>query len=325
MDPELNDDGDKQTPKDKAAQAAFDAGFAGTRATGPLIVTGEEADDDVDALEEAAASTKRAPRARNKPAAAPAPAQAEGKEGEGEPAAVDPFAGLPEPVRDALARVTTMEHDLRTTRDRLSAAEGRVAAFQREKDTQRQAPATAAAEVPTVAPKPPKRERVRGELPEVAEAMDELEEQLAALRKERATAPAPSAPAPSPASAPAPGQTAEDREAEALAALDPEWGTKMNSTAFKLWTSTLAENDRLTINGTDKAIVLAGYLKKFDKFTEGVETRTREATTTSQRRDTRTARAAAPPSSGSRGLPTKAFTEEEAFEAGFNKVRTGAY
>ncbi len=313
MNPEVIDEA-REDEEDPKTLAAFEAGFTSLVASPPLPKDAAAGNDDEPPEGEAAA--------------APAPAPAKGKKKDEPAPDVDPFAGLSEPVRDALARVTTLEHDVRATRTRSDELAGRVAALQRENDLlkQRTAPASAAADRETDAPTPPKntrREKVRGELPEVAEAMDELDEQMAAFRAAKAAETPSPAPAPSPAAATSPAQAAEDLEAQALAALDPDWGTKIGSTAYQLWLSTQPEQDRLLANGTDKAIVLAGYLKRFDKFTAGVETRTRQQTETSSRRDNRTARAAAPPSSGGRGLPTKPLSAEEAFEQAFERTRSG--
>lgn len=283
MDPELNQTAIDEN--DAAEQAAFDSVFS-------------------DAPAASAPVPAAAPAA---PAAAPAPAPAAPEEDE----AVDPFADLPEPVRQVLARVTTLEHDVRTVT-------GRNAALQRKLDQfEQQGRAPAPAVVPPPAPAPYKaREIVRGELPEVAEAMDEFEQML----KERNAPPAP-APTAAPEPAPAPAQQTADMDPEtaALAEVDPNWATKMNSTAFKLWLSSQPSEYQNTIMSTDKAIQVVGALKKFDGFQESVSARSRPAEDAAARRNTRAAASVAP-AGGTRGNPSagrKPMTGEEAFAWGF--------
>jgi hypothetical protein len=329
------DDNLKGTAGDDAntSSAEFLAGFDDADA-------GEEVD--LDAIAERAKTKKpkaAAPAptdaaAADAPAAAPSPTpkpvetpaaddRQDGEDEDSDPE-LDPFAQS-KMVQKILARQTEQEHALKTS-------QGRVAALQRELDQLKKAggpsraapaaspaPAAAAAE-PAPPPKRPEREKVRGELPEVAAAMDEQDQALQDLRKELEDARAARAEAPPPAPAPARAtETQEDVEARQLAELDPDWAPKMNSDAFKLWLSTQPEDYRTKVLSSSKAMEVATALKKFDGFMaqrQGDE----DEDPAAHRRTSRVERAVAPRGNGSRpGGLKRTLSSAELFVQGFNE------
>jgi hypothetical protein len=310
---------------DHTSSAEFLAGFDDA--------DGEEVDLDAIAEKAKAKKGKAAAPAPAPAAAAPAPAADpdapaaagdKADEAEEEPEAdpeLDPFAQS-KMVQKILARQTEQEHALKTS-------QGRVAALQRELDQLKKAggpsraapvanaPAAAAEAPPPAEPKKHvEREKVRGELPEVAAAMDEQDAALAELRRElEESRAARAAAAPAPAPAPQAQETPEDVEARQLAELDPDWAPKMNSDAFKLWLSTQPEDYRQRILSSSKAMEVATALKKFDGF---MVQREEGEDPSAQRRNTRVERAVVPRGAGSRpGGLKRTPTSAEAFERGF--------
>lgn len=284
MDPELID----QAQGDAAEEAAFNAGFANAQnGLQPVLPPAPDA--------------TKAPEARveeDKPAAAPAPAEAAA------PAPADPYADLPAPVRDAIAKLSTLEHDLKTVA-------GRNAALQRELAQLRN---TAAAPVAPPAPAAPraKRDQVAQELPEVAEALDEMREYVEQLAK----------PKPETQQAQPQGQAdAADPEAQALDEERPTWASDIQSTEFQLWLSRQPSDYQERVRSTSKAVVLAGALSKFDQFRAVVTTRMQAAAEASRKRQDRAAAAVTPQGAGSRGAPNTAMTDDELFTQGFNRAR----
>lgn len=186
---------------------------------GDFTTADEQAPGDTASDEPAAAPAEAA--SDPKPEAAPAAA----------PAAADPFAGLPEPVRAALA-AQRAEFD-----QRVRTAEGRVSALQREL-AQR-----ASAAPPAEAPKPKAIDAIREELPEVAAAIEEATGKTvdpAALRAEI---------------------MAELQEAT-LNDERPNWAQEVTSPEFKAWVAKQADGQ--AISSTGRASVLLKALKRFD-------------------------------------------------------------
>lgn len=92
----------------------------------------------------------------------------------------DPLAGLPEPVRQALARITELESANTQLLHHVKTAEGRVAAMQREFQQARQAQQTVApddapsqGQMAAAAKNPEKWEQLKQDFPEWASAMEE--------------------------------------------------------------------------------------------------------------------------------------------------------
>jgi len=93
---------------------------------------------------------------------------------------VDPLADLPEPVRQALAKITELETANAQLLHHVKTAEGRVAAMQREFQQARQASATVGTndapsqgQVAAAAKNPEKWEQLKQDFPEWASAMEE--------------------------------------------------------------------------------------------------------------------------------------------------------
>lgn len=289
MDPELIE----QAQDDAAEQAAFNAAFENAqKGMQPDLPPAPE---------------PKAPEARTEEdqpaAAAPVAAPAEAAA----PAAADPYADLPAPVRDAIAKLSSLEHELKTNA-------GRTAALQRELDKLR---TTAAAPVAAPAPAVPraKRDQVAQELPEVAEALDELRDYVETIKQK---------PEPQQQAQPQ-GQAGDESDAEA-AALDevhPGWIEKKDSTDFRLWLNRQDEQYREKVMTATKAVVMLDALSKFDRFQSTAAARAAAAAEAARKRIDRTAAAVTPQGAGARGAPNTAMTEDELFAAGFNSVRKG--
>lgn len=287
MDPELIE----QTQDDAAEEAAFNAAFENAqKGMQPDLPPAPE---------------PKAPEARveeDKPAAAaPVAAPAEAAA----PAAADPYADLPTPVRDLIAEFGTVKHELKTVA-------GRNAALQRELDKLRN---TAAAPVAAPAPAVPraKRDQVAQELPEVAEALDEMREYVEQLAKQK----------PEPQQQAQPQGEADDPEISVLNEERSTWAQDIQSTEFQLWLGRQPADYQSRIRTTTRAAVLVGALSKFDQFKTVVDTRMQAAAESARKRTDRAAAAVTPQGAGARGAPSTAMTEDELFAAGFNSVRKG--
>lgn len=299
MDPEnLNAEAnnERDTPEQAAERAAFEGAFSsdddGMRAPGD-----EPRDKPADVVAAAPA-----------PAAEPAVAAVE----------VDPFASLPPAMKDLLARVPTMEHDMKTTM-------GRVSALQRENEALRrqltQAPAASPAPAPAPA-EPTELDEVRAVreqgLPEVADAI-----QAAVRNAMKAAAPAPKPAEAAPAaSAPAPASAEDPRlqaEADALSSLQPDWAPKMNSADFKLWLGTQGQDVQERVLTTDRAIVVLDALTKFDRHRQAVGSAADQAARLAGKRNARAAAAVTPVRGGASAPPSQATDENAAFLQAFNE------
>jgi hypothetical protein len=170
-------------------------------------------------------------------AVAPDPAPAAQKPSEQAPA--DPYAELPEAVRNALAA------DRQLVEQRVRSAEGRVAALQRELAQRPQAPAPQA--------EPPRRTKLdalREELPEVVEAIEEARGQVVdadAMRQQmRAEAMA----------------TVQE---ELLEDKHPDWAQKLTGQSFQSWLQTQPADYQAKVRGTERAAVMSAALTTFDQ------------------------------------------------------------
>lgn len=185
----------------------------------------------------------------------------------------DPYAGLPDPVRNALAAIPVLEQRLRS-------AEGRVAALQREKAQATQPAPT------TEAPRNSKLDALRNELPEVAEALQEVMQTRG----------------------PDPEQLRTELRAELQAELQeellverrPNWAKEVTSDAFNAWLLTQPAEDQQRVRGTRRASDLLGALAKFDAHVAEQQRRQQ-----GQQRSERRLAAAVTPSSGARRAPAK--------------------
>jgi hypothetical protein len=88
----------------------------------------------------------------------------------------DPFAGLPPALMEKLNKIDDLQRANEDLKNHVKAAEGRVAAWQRERDQQRQQAEIVAptkAEVSTASANPEKWNQLKDDFPEWAEAMEE--------------------------------------------------------------------------------------------------------------------------------------------------------
>ena len=140
-----------------------------------------EAGEPTPALESQGTAPVDPPQDIVDPEAAAAQAAAQGQnqaqDQQGQPAA-DPLANLPEPVKQALAKITELEQANAQLLHHVKTAEGRVAAMQREFQQSRQA-ASAVNDAPSqgaiaaAAKNPEKWEQLKQDFPEWASAMEE--------------------------------------------------------------------------------------------------------------------------------------------------------
>lgn len=291
MDPELNDTPD-QLRSDLSAeeQAAADQGARSAFA----LAFGEEAPSTPAAVHTPAETTGNV---------ADAPAD--------RPETVDddPFKDLHPKVRDMLAEVTTLKRDHEALKGRLAPTQQKLSRLERENEELRARTAAPAAPAPA-APASEKLEKVRGELPEVAEAIEEAFQRLSAPK-----------PAVEPAASPAPARADEtdptDTAAASLAKVHPDWMQTMNSTDFKLFVAAKGNEYQTEISSTNDPVVVADSLSQFKAHKQRATDAAQRATEEASRRNNRTALAVTP---GARQAPAGAgqMTEHDAFLAGFN-------
>ena len=233
------------------------------------LVAADEAaspSDEFDGADDQASSDAAAPDPA--PAEPPPPAAA---------APVDPYAGLPEAVRTALAA------DRQLVEQRMRSAEGRVAALQRELAQRPQAPAPQ-----PEAPRKTKLDALRKELPEVVEAIEEARGQAVdqdELRKQL--------------------------RAEAMAAVQeelledkhPDWAQKLTGQGFQTWLQTQPADYQAKVRGTDRSSVMSAALTTFDQAQ--AQAATRQGVQAS--RDKRIAAAVTPKGTGR--IPSKTLDD----------------
>ena len=201
-------------------------------------------------------------------AATPAPAES-----------ADPFAGLPEAVRNALATIPTLQQELRST-------VGRVGALQRELAQARQP-----APEPEAPRQPSKLEALRQELPEVADALEE------ATRNR----------GPSPEELRA--ELAAQMQEELLESQRPTWAQDLTGNDFQQWLTTQTPQYQQQVRESSRASVVLGALSKYDAFKSQAVQRIQQL----QRNQSRLS-AAVTPSSGTRRAPAKSeddMTDDE--------------
>lgn len=182
-------------------------------------------DFDTSQADQRAATT---PEVDDEPAAAPAPEPTPAA-----PAEPDPYAGLPDAVRNALSAIPAFEQ-------RVKSAEGRVAALQRELAQRPQAPAPE-----PEAPRKTAIDAIRGELPEVAAAIEEARGQAIDPQQLRQ-------------------QIAAELQEDMLNDARPTWATDVTNSKFKAWISKQDAAYAEKVNNTSKANVLIAALAKFD-------------------------------------------------------------
>lgn len=274
----------ERTAADKGHDDAFKAAF--------------ESDEDNTAA--GAPAPAHEPEARREAPTPPPPAPAPAVDDE------DPFKGFSPKARELFAKIPELENDNRSLR-------GRVPVLQREnEDLKRRLAALETAPPAPAAPAAPAAssalDKVRGELPEVADAIDEA---FRALQVQRTAAPPPPAPAP------APSADHADDEATILSAAHKDWAPTMNSADFKLWVAVQPEDYQRTVMSTDKAAPVIEALTKFKAHQAAARERATATQTEADRRNKRTSRGVTPGGNAA-PLTPGVQSEHDAFLAGFN-------
>lgn len=212
----------------------------------------------------------------------------------------DPFASLPQQVRELLARVPALEARLEQT----TRVANMVPALQSRIDKMNQAAPPATEQVPSKS-RFAKIDAIRAELPEIAEALDEIVNDRH--------------PAPEPQRQPAADPADTNPQEEALTGVRPTWADDLVSSDFQLWLAQQPADYRAQVAGTSKAKDILTALGKFDAY----RAQTQSTRTLNQTRSTRMAAAVTPQGDGRR-MPSRVAPEDEeeaAFAAAFNKSR----
>ena len=234
------------------------------------------------------------------PAPAPAPVDAD-----------DPFAGFSPKARELFAKIPELENDNRSLRGRVPVLQRENEDFKRRnQDLERrlkaledQPPAARAAPAELTA-----LERVRGELPEVADA---IEEATRGLRQAAA------APPPPPEPKTPVNDDHEDDEARILGATHADWAPTMNSTDFKLWVATQPDEYSRAVMTSTKAAPVVEAITKFKAHQATARDRVTAAQTEAARRNKRASRGVTP-SGNAAPLTPEGQTEHEAMLAAFH-------
>lgn len=208
------------------------------------------------------------------------------------PEEVDELAGLPPKVRDMLTQLESLKQAaslVPTLEHRLRSAEGRVAALQKQ--------------VPAAPPPAPPRleavERVREELPEVIEAMEEYFQSKQTPRQEPAE---------------------QEPEAPSILAQEvPDWEQKVVSTEFQQWIKAQEPAYRAKVESTTSEAVMLAAITKFDAHRQITAERQAAAQKAVQTRQARVAAAVVPNGAGRRA-PSEPDLEA-LFEQGFKTSR----
>lgn len=251
----------------------------------------------------------------------PAIAATEGSQAEGqtEQPAVDPYADLPPQVRDLLAqaaRAPELEQRLEAMAEQNRRLDAQVRSIQSRFDKQM----AAAGKTPQALERIDRaREAYEGDMPELADALEELKGLLPQPLEPEDAAPAPVAPAPTATRTQAPAQPAQagidpvaQAHMEALDQVAPTWFDDLNSTDAQLWLTTRPDMAAEFKQMRTAAQVLKVH-GEFNKYRQAQTTAQTHAATTSARRA-----AAATPEGVSRRPPPQAVqSEEDAMNAGF--------
>lgn len=236
--------------------------------------------------------------------AATATAQAVATPDENSEPEPDPFASLPPAVRDLLATIPAM----RAEQEQLRRMANMVPALQSRLDKMIQ---PASPESPSAPAKSrfAKVEALRNELPEIADALDEI-------ANDRHPAPAANQPEPRQQ---APAQPQASPEERTLTIARPTWADDLTSSDFQLWLVRQPKDFQAQVQQTSEPGEILAALARYDAN----KSRT---TPTQQLNQTRTSRmaAAVTPQGDGRRQPSRAVPEDEeeaAFAAAFSKAR----
>jgi len=310
MDPELNPDApdelrsdltpEQQSAADKAQQSAFAAAFG----------------DDSGG----AASTQADPASTTAAAHAPAAGTTDttsstGNSGGKTTTATDdddPFRDLNPKVRDMLAEIPTLQRDLESMKGRVAPTQRRLAELERENERLRKEAEARGTTTPAAGTTAPSElaERVRGELPEV---VDLIEERVQAALK--GVKPAANHAADDPASATAATTIDDDPAVRSLKKVHPDWDKTMVSTDYRLWVSAKGADYQRQILASEDPVEVSASLTEFKAHQQRV---TGEQNATSTRRQTRAERAVEPGGHRASGGNTAPMTEHDAMVAAFN-------
>lgn len=256
-------------------------------------------------LTEQAPTTEKveAPAPSDTAAPATAPAAVATPEANAQPEA-DPYASLPPAVRELLARVPALEARLEQT----TRVANMVPALQSRLDKLSQ-PAPATEQVPGKS-RFAKVEAIRHELPEIADALDEIANATTRTTEpQRQATPTPQQPT----------QAQESQAERALSAVRPQWANELTSSDFTLWLDRQEQGFKQRVKGTDDAGDILEALGRFDQY----RAQTNNHRQLNQTRTTRMAAAVTPQGDGrrQRAQVQPEDEEEAAFAAAFNKAR----
>lgn len=210
--------------------------------------------------------------------------------------APDPYAGLPDDVKAALATIPTLTNELRRT-------SGQVRALQSAHDRA----AAAAQAAPVEVTRSTAYEQVASTLPEVVTTIEEIVEQR---MKERAPAPA--------ERHTEPGDTRSPDEIR----LDdgfPQWREIASGNDFKVWAA--SQQDASVIQSTKDMVTFMGAITRF-KAHESAQTAVAQEAQRQAALRTSRIDASLTPTRGAVRRPSATQTEEDAFNEGF-KTRAG--
>lgn len=290
-------------------KAAFDAAF-----------NADEPDEERKPPTDEVAET---PESKPAESSASAPAASANASAPAESTAVaDPFASLPPQVREVLALVPDVQRDLKRTAGMVSALQSENAKLRNQlagMQTASQAPAAAPAIQEPAELDEVRHVREQG-LPEVADAIQAAVR--AAINKPAAgPAPAPAASSPAPAASAAESSVDQHlaEEANALKGLHPDWDKKMTSSDFRLWLSTQGSDYADKVMSTDRAIVVAEALTRFEKHHSAARQAAESAAALAGKRNARAAAAVELPRGGAAPANKQVNDEQAAFLAGFNE------
>lgn len=228
----------------------------------------------------------------------------------------DPYAGLPQEIRDALADREALRHNYAALQGRLTPAQRKIADLEKEvAELRKKVPAAAAPAVaePSSTVKAAM-DKVRGELPEVAELAAAIREEV--MQTTRAAAPAVAAAPAADGGSGSGGEAQADPLAEPIAKLSkafPDWQKTMVSTDFRLFVAAQGTEHSARINGTSDAGVIEAEITRFNDHQRRAQESADAARTRGQRR---IERGVVP---RGRGSPTANAqpTELDAFHDGF--------
>lgn len=297
---------DDRAKADADANAAFEQAFGNESTTSATGSSNAPADEPAAAPAPATTESASAP-------AAPAPSPAAAKPATNTEEHDDPFAGLHPKVRDMLGN----HQKLAAQAGRVPGLTSRIDKMARELEQLRSERAAAPAPSPTPSAPTPAQvaiDQIRGELPEVADAIE-----LALNQRETAAPkPAPAAPAAAEPTAGDDDDPVATAQATALREVHPDWDKTMVSNDFQLWLGTQAPEYQEKVQNTNMAVIVSAALTKFEGHQRDAAEAATRAQDGSTRQRTRLGGAQQVPGARTPPRQTGAYTSEEAaFEAGF--------